>query len=165
MNRLVDSSYDARRETFTYDKVGNRLSKTTNDITEKYIYNVKNQLKELHHKDGINYFTFDKQGNTIKEKTSNGINLFEYNTLNQQVKAITKEGNTLVNRYDTEGLRYEIEENEKLSRFIFNKNGDILVETDSEDNIVSRFTRGYEIVAADTRELDQNSNTSINFSL
>ena len=165
MNRLADSSYDERRESFTYDKVGNRLTKTTNDITEKYIYNVKNQLKELHQKDGINYFTFDKQGNTIEEKTENGNNIFQYNTLNQQVKAITKEGNTLVNRYDTEGLRYEIEENEKLSRFIFNKNGDILVETDSDDNVVSRFTRGYEIVAADTREFDQNSNCSINSSL
>ena len=58
----------------------------------------------------------------------------------------------MVSRYDTEGLRYEIEENEKLSRFIFNKNGDILAETDKEDNVVSRFVRGYEIVAADISE-------------
>ena len=55
----------------------------------------------------------------------------------------------MTSRYDTEGLRYEIEENEKLSRFIFNKNRDILAETDKEDNVVSRFVRGYEIVAAD----------------
>ena len=46
MNGLVDSSYDGKKESFTYDKVGNRLTKTTNDITEKYVYNVKNQLKE-----------------------------------------------------------------------------------------------------------------------
>ena len=165
MNRLVDSSYDGRRESFTYDKVGNRLTKTTNDITEQYVYNVKNQLLSIKKENDKNIFTYDKQGNTIKEETSNGANLFEYNTLNQQVKSITKEGNTLVNRYDAEGLRYEIEENEKLSRFIFNKNGDILVETDYEDNIVSRFTRGYEIVAADTRELSKNLNCSINSSL
>uniref|UniRef100_UPI00374F1450 RHS repeat-associated core domain-containing protein n=1 Tax=Clostridium butyricum TaxID=1492 RepID=UPI00374F1450 len=38
--------------------------------------------------------------------------------------------------------------------FIFNKNGDILVETDKEDNVVSRFTRGYEIVAADISETE-----------
>ncbi|WP_252230974.1 hypothetical protein [Clostridium sp. ZBS15] len=42
-----------------------------------------------------------------------------------------------------------LKENEKLSRFIFNKNGDILVESDEDDNVISRFTRGYEIVAAD----------------
>ncbi|BCZ45190.1 hypothetical protein psyc5s11_12570 [Clostridium gelidum] len=148
MNRLVDSSYDGRQESFTYDKVGNRLTKTTNDITERYVYNVKNQLKELHNKSGINYFTLDKQGNTIKEETSTGNNIFEYNTLNQQVKAITKEGNTLVSRYDTEGLRAEIEENEKLTKFIFHKDN-ILVETDKDFNSISRFTRGYEVVAAD----------------
>ena len=148
MNRVKDSSYDDRCESFTYDKVGNRLTKTTNDITEKYVYNVKNQLKELHNKNGINYFTHDKQGNTIKEETQAGNNIFEYNTLNQQVKAITKEGNTLVSRYDTEGLRAEIEENEKLTKFIFHKEN-VLVETDKDFNSISRFTRGYEVVAAD----------------
>lgn len=108
MNRLVNSSYDGRKESFTYDKVGNRLTKSTNDITEKYVYNVKNQLKEIHHKDGVIFFTFDKQGNTLKEETTSGTISFEYNTLNQQVKAITKDGNTLVNRYDAEGLRYAL---------------------------------------------------------
>nr|WP_297417324.1 hypothetical protein [Clostridium sp.] len=152
MNRLKEATYDDRCESFTYDKVGNILTKTTNDITEKYIYNVKNQLKELHHKNGINYFTYDNQGNTIKEETSTGNNIFEYNTLNQQVKAITKDGNTLVSRYDTEGLRAEIEENEKLTKFIFHKDN-ILVEADKDFNMISRFTRGYEVVAADIADL------------
>nr|WP_246517023.1 RHS repeat-associated core domain-containing protein [Clostridium aciditolerans] len=157
MNRLKEASYDDRCESFTYDKVGNRLTKTTNDITEKYVYNVKNQLKELHNKNGINYFTYDKQGNTIKEETITGNNIFEYNTLNQQVKAITKDGNTLVSRYDTEGLRAEIEENEKLTKFIFHKDN-VLVETDKDYNCISRFTRGYEVVAADIVDLKEESN-------
>ena len=148
MNRLVDSSYDGRKESFTYDKVGNRLTKTTNDITEKYVYNVKNQLKELCHKDGVNYFTYDRQGNTLNEETTQGTNSFEYNTLNQQVKAVTEEGNTLVNRFDVEGLRYEIEENKKLSKFIFH-NDEVLIETDKDDKAASRFIRGYDVVAAD----------------
>ncbi|AGX41800.1 wall-associated protein WapA [Clostridium saccharobutylicum DSM 13864] len=156
MNRLVDSSYDGRCESFTYDKVGNRLTKTTNDITEKYLYNAKNQLKELHNNYGINHFTYDKQGNTIKEETSTGNNIFEYNTLNQQVKAITKEGNTLVSRYDAQGLRAEIEENEKLTKFIFHKDN-VLVEADKDWNVVSRFTRGYEVVAADITEVNNHS--------
>ena len=148
MNRLKDSSYDGRKESFTYDKVGNRLSKTTNDITERYVYNARNQLKELHKKDNKTNFTYDKQGNTIKEESNLGINSFEYNTLNQQVKVITNEGNTLVSRYDAEGLRCEIEENEKLTRFIFHKEN-ILVETDKDNTPISRFARGYEVVVAD----------------
>ncbi|OOM72486.1 tRNA(Glu)-specific nuclease WapA precursor [Clostridium beijerinckii] len=161
MNRLKEASYDNRHEAFTYDKVGNRLTKTTNDITEKYIYNVKNQLKELHNNSGISYFTYDKQGNTIKEETTTGNNIFEYNTLNQQVKAITKEGNTLVSRYDTEGLRAEIEENEKLTKFIFHKEN-VLVETDRDYNTISRFTRGYKVVAADIVDLNVNESSEAN---
>ncbi|NRT79266.1 RHS repeat-associated core domain-containing protein [Clostridium beijerinckii] len=161
MNRLKETSYDDRHESFTYDKVGNRLTKTINDITEKYIYNVKNQLKELHNNSGISYFTYDKQGNTIKEETTTGNNIFEYNTLNQQVKAITKDGNTLVSRYDTEGLRAEIEENEKLTKFIFHKEN-ILVEIDKDYNIISRFTRGYEVVASDIAYLSESSEANLN---
>ncbi|NRT43429.1 RHS repeat-associated protein [Clostridium beijerinckii] len=161
MNRLKEASYDDRRESFTYDNVGNRLTKTTNDITEKYVYNVKNQIREIHNKNVINYFTYDKQGNTIKEESTTGNNIFEYNTLNQQVKAITKDGNTLVSRYDTEGLRAEIEENEKLTKFIFHKEN-VLVETDKDFNVISRFTRGYEVVAADIADLDEGSESNLN---
>ena len=95
MNRLIDSSYDGRKESFTYDKVGNRLTKTTNEITEKYCYNIMNQLKEVYQEKGnsthirslskfdltkckIWSFTYDKQGNTIKEETNTGNNIFEY---------------------------------------------------------------------------------------
>ena len=157
------------------NKIGNRLTKTTNEVTEKYCYNIKNQLKEVYKEEGNSNnihckmwsFTYDKQGNTIKEEDSTGNNIYIYNTLNQMTKAVTKEGNTLVNRYDSEGLRYEIEENETLSRFIFNKNGDILVETDKEDNVISRFTRGYDIVSADVENkkyyynVDEQGSTSL----
>ena len=70
---------------------------------------------------------------------------------NEAIKAVTKEGNTLVSRYDSEGLRYEIEENEKLSRFIFHKDN-VLVETDKNYNVISRFARGYEVVSADIKQ-------------
>ena len=151
MNRLKEARYDNISEKFTYDKAQNRLTKTTDNIIERYTYNVKNQLKEIQGKDEKTVFTYDKQGNTIKEETNNGSNIFEYNTLNKAIKAVTKEGNTLVSRYDSEGLRYEIEENEKLSRFIFHKDN-VLVETDKNYNVISRFARGYEVVSADIKQ-------------
>ncbi|MFT8352841.1 RHS repeat-associated core domain-containing protein, partial [Clostridium saccharoperbutylacetonicum] len=85
-------------------------------------------------------------------------------TLNQQVKAITKDGNTLISRYDTEGLRAEIEENEKLTKFIFHK-GNVLVEVDEENNTISRFTRGYEVIAADIANSDEDLNSGLGFKL
>ncbi|MFT8348952.1 hypothetical protein, partial [Clostridium saccharoperbutylacetonicum] len=84
--------------------------------------------------------------------TSTGNNIFEYNTLNQQVKATTKDGNILISRYDIEGLRAEIEENEKLTKFIFNKEN-VSIEADKDYNFVTRFIRDYEVVSRPDDEL------------
>ncbi|WP_354092879.1 RHS repeat-associated core domain-containing protein [Clostridium gasigenes] len=109
--------------------VGNGLK-----IDYNYAYDLNgNRLKEASYDGRKENFTYDKQENTIKEEANDGNNNFEYNTLNQQVKAITKDGKTLVSRYNTEGLRAEIEENEKLTKFIFHKEN-ILVETDGDLN-------------------------------
>ena len=43
-----------------------RITRTTNDVVEKYLYNVKNQLVEIVGEKDHKYFTYDKQGNTIK---------------------------------------------------------------------------------------------------
>ena len=69
----------------------------------------------------ITSFTYDLQGNILKEISPQGETIFNYNALNQQIKVTTATGNTLVNRYDAENLRAEIEENEMLTRFIFHR--------------------------------------------
>ena len=63
-------------------------------------------------------YAYDLNGNRLQKVSTkhqnfyhyDSINTFEYNSLNQQVKAITKDGNTIVSKYDAEGLIYEIEE-------------------------------------------------------
>ena len=61
MNRLKDTSYDNRSENFTYDKAGNRLTKTTEGIVEKYKYNAKNQLKEISNNNEKLVYNFSRQ--------------------------------------------------------------------------------------------------------
>ncbi|OOM06314.1 RHS repeat-associated core domain-containing protein [Clostridium saccharobutylicum] len=90
------------------------------------------------------------------KKSNTRIDLKFILNVKQQLKAITKEGTALVSRYDTEGLRAEIEENEKLTKFIFHKEN-VLVEADKDWNVVSRFSRGYEVVAADVAEVNNHS--------
>ena len=62
---------------------------------------------------GVTLFTYDLQGNTIKEETLIGRRHFSYDVLGRQVKSITEEGDTLLHRYDAEGLRCETEEKGK----------------------------------------------------
>nr|WP_302597029.1 RHS repeat-associated core domain-containing protein [uncultured Cellulosilyticum sp.] len=147
------NQYPNRAESFPYDLVGNRLSQTLNGETSTFIYNTKNQLTELHKDLGITNFTYDAGGNILKESSPQGTTTFSYNALNQQTKVTTYQGKTLVNRYDAEGLRAEIEENQKLTKFIFHKD-EILVEADQEDQAISRLIRGYDVVAGDIADVE-----------
>ena len=63
---------------------------------------------------------------------------YTYNDFNQTTKIETFDGNTQVNRYDTEGLRYEMEENGQLVQFIFNINKEVIAEKENEWTIYIR---------------------------
>ena len=60
----------------------------------------------------------------------------------------TFDGNVQRNRYDAEGLRYEMEENGNLVRFIFNPDREAVVEEDSTG--LARLIRGSALIARST---------------
>ena len=102
------------------------------NIETVYSYNEKNQLinTEEIRTDGIrrrNTFTYSKQGSILKEKTESGISRYFYNSKNQQIRVECEDGQIQENRYDAEGLRHEMRENEKLLRFVY-QNGELLYE-------------------------------------
>jgi len=53
-----------------------------------------------------------------------------------------------INRYDAEGLRYEMEENKKLVQFIFNENREVVVE--KSDSNIKRLIRSYDLWASES---------------
>ena len=114
-----------------YDAAGNRIRKTNGDKETRYHYNQKNQLLKEENTEGINYFTYDKQGGIVKEKTSSGIRKFTYNNRHQQTRIETEDGRIQENKYDAEGLRYDLIENGKRTRFIYH-NGELLYEKGGE---------------------------------
>ena len=114
-----------------YDAAGNRIRKTEAQKETRYHYNQKNQLLKEENTEGINYFTYDKQGGIVKEKTSSGIRKFTYNSIHQQTRIETTDGRIQENKYDAEGLRYDLIENGKRTRFIYH-NGELLYEKGEE---------------------------------
>ncbi len=131
---------------YSYDAVGNRIRKeeeTGKDqrVRTEYAYNEKNQLihtEELR-SDGIrrrNSFTCSKQGSILKEETGSGISRYFYNSKNQKIRAERADGRIQENRYDAEGLRHEMRENEKLLRFVY-QNGELLYEEGGDKETAS----------------------------
>ena len=52
-----------------------------------------------------------------------------------------------INRYDAEGLRYEMEENRKLVQFIFNTNREVIAEKETQ---WTSYIRGSTLLASST---------------
>ena len=105
----------------------------------RYRYNQKNQLLQKEDADGISCFTYDRQGGIIEEKTAAGIRRFTYNSLHQQTQVETETGNIQKNRYDAEGLRYELIENGRRTSFVYH-NGELLHEKGGEAGLSKEAT-------------------------
>ena len=91
------------------------------------------------------FFTYNHQGSIIREDGPIETRSFTYNTRNQQVKVECEDGWTQVNRYDPEGLRYEMKENEKLFRFIYHR-GELLYEGGKEEQTSYHLGGGTEAI-------------------
>ena len=125
--QLLEECRNGAAVRYAYDAAGNRIRKTEGEKETRYRYNQKNQLLQKEDADGISCFTYDRQGGIIEEKNAAGNRRFTYNSLHQQTQVETETGNIQKNRYDAEGLRYELIENGRRTSFVYH-NGELLHE-------------------------------------
>ena len=119
---------------YKYDAAGNRIRKTEGEKATRYHYNAKNQLICEENAGSIKSFTYDCQGGIVEEKGQAGIRRFTYNSRHQQIRVQTETGNIQENRYDAEGLRYELLENGRRTSFVYH-NGELLHEKGGETGL------------------------------
>lgn len=129
--QLLEECQNGAAVRYAYDAAGNRIRKTEGEKETRYRYNQKNQLLQKEDGDGINCFTYDRQGGIIEEKTAAGNRRFTYNSLHQQTQVEIETETIQKNRYDAEGLRYELVENGKRTSFVYH-NGELLHEKGEE---------------------------------
>ena len=89
-------------------------------------------------------FQYDHVGNLLAD----GKARYSYDGFNRTEKVETFDGHIQLNRYDAEGLRYEMEENGNLVRFIFNQNREVVAEEDNSG--LNRLIRASELIAANS---------------
>ena len=87
-------------------------------------------------------FQYDHAGNLLADDKAR----YSYDAFNRTERVETFDGNIQLNRYDAEGLRYEMEENGNLVRFIFNQNREAVSEEDNSG--LNRLIRGTELIAS-----------------
>ena len=150
--QLLEERRNGASVCYAYDKAGNRIRKTDAQGEIRYLYNEKNQLVEEESPADRKQFSYDRQGGIIEEKNAAGIRLFSYNSRHQQTRVETETGNVQENRYDAEGLRFELLENGRRTSFVYH-NGELLQEEGREEQKTSyhlgagieAFQRGQEL--------------------
>ena len=134
-------SKEIYKEELFYDKGNNRTRRRVNGEEELYAYDNRNRLTQFTKNNKTTDFKWDSAGNLLQDDKAN----YTYNGFNQTTRVETFDGNTQVNRYDAEGLRYEMEENGQLVQFIFNTDREVIAEKENEWTI---YIRGSELLAS-----------------
>ena len=150
--RLLEERRNGASVCYAYDKAGNRIRKTDGQGEIRYLYNEKNQLIAEESPVDRKQFSYDRQGGIIEEKNAAGIRLFSYNSRHQQTRVETETGSVQENRYDAEGLRFELLENGRRTSFVYH-DGELLQEEGREEQKTSyhlgagieAFRRGQEL--------------------
>ncbi len=150
--QLLEERRNGASVCYAYDKAGNRIRKTDAQGETRYLYNEKNQLTAEESPADRKQFSYDRQGGIIEEKNLAGIRRFSYNSRHQQTRVETETGNVQENRYDAEGLRFELLENGRRTSFVYH-DGELLQEEGREEQGTSyhlgagmeAFRRGQEL--------------------
>lgn len=144
LNQLKKVEYPSYTEELFYDKAGNRTRRIARGVEELYQYDPRNRLT-AYTKGGVTtMFQYDHAGNLLADDKAR----YSYDAFNRTEKVETLYGHIQFNRYDAEGLRYEMEENGNLVQFIFNQNREAVSEEDNSG--LNRLIRGTELIAANS---------------
>ena len=133
LNRLEHAEGPFGTIDFTYDGVGNRLTKVTNGDTEAYTYFTgTNRIQEI---TGPVGYTYDATGNI----TGIGNKVLTYNQNNRLIRV--EENNDILGEYTYNGLGQRVikEVDGVTTVFHYDFNGNIIAESDLDGNFTTEY--------------------------
>ncbi len=149
MNRLTGESRNGSETSYSYDPAGNRTSRIQAGNKEIYRYNSRNQLTELISDNKSIGYSYDFAGNLAEENYSSATEgsskiQYIYDSYNQNTEV---KGSSFrqKNSYDAEGYRCRLEENEKVTNFVY-RGGMLLGEKSEENELKQSYVLGNEYI-------------------
>ena len=125
-------SYDL---SYTYDSVGNRLTKTDNATgeTTSYTYDAANQLETAVDASGATTYSYDMAGNLLTTETpASEITTNTWDDENRRTKVELPSSEVVTSTYNGDGLRVKREDSSVTKKFIWDEEN-YLAETDEND--------------------------------
>ncbi len=98
--------------TYTYDGVGNRLTKVDSDATTAYAYDAANQLNTEEDSSGTITYTYDADGNLEVKDDAGSLTTYSWDVENRMVKVELSGGAVNTMTYAGDGKRRRMEDSE-----------------------------------------------------
>jgi RHS repeat-associated protein len=135
--------------TYTYDDVGNRLSKTVNGVTTTYTYDDNDRLwSELVDGVVVASYTYDNNGNT-KSRTVGGVTTnYVWDDQNRMVQVQSPNGETVTYAYDDDNIRVSETIGGTTKSYVLDKNrpyAQVLAEYE-DGNLEASYTYGLDLI-------------------
>lgn len=135
---------------YTYDAVGNRLTKEVNGVVTAYSYDANDRLLT----EGTATYTYDNNGNTLSHVTPNGTTTYAYDGRNHLIRAELPGNRTpfmVEYRYDHDGIRVgkTINGSESID-YLVDKNrpyAQVLEERDATSDLLVRYVYGDDLIS------------------
>jgi RHS repeat-associated protein len=158
--RVVEYTYDAvyrliqenitdpvsgiRTITYTYDPVGNRLSKTDGSTSTAYVYDANDRLLT----EGAITYTYDANGNMIGKSEGGQTFTYDYDGAGRLV-GVAQPGKTIAYDYDADGHRVTSVVNGSATFFLVDKNlpfAQVLEERNSSGTLTASYVYGDDLL-------------------
>ena len=146
---VIEKNDEQTTYIYTYDAVGNRLSKRENGEKTTYTYNSRNQIVSEASDLGSITYSYDANGNLLNKSGSGVAVTYTYDVFNRLVK-YADHSNTETYTYDAEGVRRSKKNDVEDIVFVSDTTGSLsytLAEFDSEDNLLAAYTRADTLIS------------------
>lgn len=148
--KIDDPLKGIREIVYTYDAVGNRLTKTDNGFATTYTYDPNNRILS----EGDIIYSYDNNGNTIMKTSSSETMTYSYDYQNRLISSETINGSTVLSaayEYDVDGIRVrKTIGGSDITNYIVDKNrnyAQVLEERDSSSKLVVSYTYGDDLIS------------------
>jgi RHS repeat-associated protein len=123
---------------YTYDDVGNRLTKTDAAAVTSYTYNDNDQLETETTGGATTTYRYDYNGNTTSKAAPGATTTYSWDQENRMVGSLLPDGRNLTYRYDDDGMRvssqinnldptkYLVDKNQTYAQVLEEYNGNAL---------------------------------------
>jgi len=147
--QITDSALGNQTISYTYDPVGNRLTKIDPTGTTTYNYNANDHLTTETTSSQTNTYLYDLNGNTLSRSDGTVTTDYTYDYENRLIEAQTG-ASIAAYIYDTDGIRVNSDTDGNVINFIVDKNrpfAQVLEERDGTNSLIVRYAYGDDLIS------------------